>query len=349
MSIIFYTVRLAARIGLILAVGAMITGASFFGYTKLVLRETSKVVTPTKTAAILPSGLFASSTNPFPVGVDVVAMQINENPLVDTYVKSYLSVDVDHSRKGRFLARLWGEIAKLGWYQNLASSVSRILVVYPGERHEEVVDNFGDILKWNDEERKEFTLLVTDMLPALTEGKFYPGRYVVEVDASPARVAEVLNSRFTEEVLSRYDVTVAKEVPLKDALTIASLLEREAYDFTDMRIISGIIWNRLFIDMPLQLDATLQYARGAEAGGSLWWPKVVPDDKYIDSPFNTYEIAGLPPAPIANPSVEAVVAALNPKETECYFYFHDADGNFYCTVTYEEHVAKLKEIYGQGK
>ncbi|HMO78075.1 MAG TPA: endolytic transglycosylase MltG [Candidatus Paceibacterota bacterium] len=101
--------------------------------------------------------------------------------------------------------------------------------------------------------------------------------------------------------------------------------------------------------MPLQLDATLQYARGSKAEENRWWPRVVPRDKFIESPYNTYENAGLPPAPIANPSAEAVLAALNPRITECMFYFHDAKGKFYCTETYEEHVAKLKEIYGRGQ
>jgi UPF0755 protein len=116
-----------------------------------------------------------------------------------------------------------------------------------------------------------------------------------------------------------------------------------------MRYISGIIWNRLFVGMPLQLDASLQYARGSKISEKLWWPKVVPNDKYIDSPYNTYENEGLPPAPISNPSVEAVVAALNPRETDCMFYFHDSKGVFYCTENYEDHVAKLKEIYGRGR
>jgi UPF0755 protein len=142
---------------------------------------------------------------------------------------------------------------------------------------------------------------------------------------------------------------VESQVPISDALVIASLLEREAYDFADMRYISGVIWNRLFINMPLQLDATLQYVRGSQPYETKWWPRVVPADKFIASPFNTYEEIGLPPYPIANPSLEAVVAALNPRQTDCYFYFHDQDGNFYCTPDYEAHVALLKEIYGQGQ
>ena len=162
-------------------------------------------------------------------------------------------------------------------------------------------------------------------------------------------VAQLLLDEFSSEIIDRYDTQVEEQVPLETALTIASLLEREAYAFADMRIISGIIWNRLFIDMPLQLDASLQYVKGSLPTESNWWPVVKPADKYLKSPFNTYQTAGLPPTPIANPSLEAIVAALNPKTTDCLFYFHDDDGTFYCTETYEEHVALLQKMYGQGR
>ena len=69
-----------------------------------------------------------------------------------------------------------------------------------------------------------------------------------------------------------------------------------------------------------------------------------PDDKYIESPFNTYSNKGLPPSPIANPSTDAIIAALNPKKTDCMYYFHDRKANFHCSVTYEEHVALLFDL-----
>jgi UPF0755 protein len=100
--------------------------------------------------------------------------------------------------------------------------------------------------------------------------------------------------------------------------------------------------------MRLQIDATLQYAKGSNPQ-HVWWPKVTPSDKYIASAYNTYKNEGLPPAPIANPSMEAIIAALNPKKTDCMYYFHDKKAGFHCTKTYEEHVALLKEYYGKGK
>ena len=116
-----------------------------------------------------------------------------------------------------------------------------------------------------------------------------------------------------------------------------------------MRAISGIIWNRLVANMNLQIDATLQYAKANSTATKSWWPKVTPADLSRKSPYNTYVHSGLPPTPIANPSVAAVLAALNPLNTSCMFYFHDNAGRFHCSDTYTEHVTLLKKYFGQGK
>lgn len=312
----------------------------FFVWTKNIINSSTEITSDTESEL---------DQQRFPVGVNAVSKVIVEDPLVDWYVQTHLSINTNNSRQSRFVDRLLSQITKWDWYQNLASASSRILVIYPGERQEEIIDNIGDIVKWSEEERELFKNYIIKAEPIITEGKFSPGRYVVAADASPEAVADVLYDHFKSEILSHYDSEVESQIPLEQALIIASLLEREAYDFTDMRYISGVIWNRLFINMPLQLDATLQYAKGGLPTQTKWWSNVVPDDKYIDSPFNTYQNIGLPPSAISNPSAEAVVAALNPRVTECMFYFHDTKGQFYCSLTYEEHVEKLKEIYGRGK
>lgn len=334
--------------GIMVVFGLFVISLLFWWWTGSIIREAENLAPLAVDSEPVVEEVVDKATS-FPVGVNPKTKNIVENPVVDGYVETFLSLNPNRSRDNNFMDRFLAAIVQYDWYQNLASAVSRILVIYPGERQEEVVENIGKILKWTATEKEQFKTLIIDSEPKLTEGKFYPGRYVVPVDAGPELVAELILAKFNDQVLARYGTEVSSVVPLADALTIASLLEREAYDFTDMRYISGIIWNRMFIDMPLQLDASLQYVRGSKLTESSWWPKVVPDDKYLKSPFNTYANEGLPPAPIANPSVAAVVAALNPRVTDCLFYFHDSKGRFYCTNTYEEHVAKLKEIYGRGK
>lgn len=273
---------------------------------------------------------------PFPVGVDPVREQIRERPEVDEFRSTFVVQAPRPPEQRNLYDRLLGVFAESDWLQNLALSSSRVLVIYAGERHEEVATTFAGILNWNATERETFIRLVHQANPNLPEGSFLPGKYVVPKEAEPELVAQMLIDGFNREVKQRYPDSINIVVPLEEALTIASLLEREAYDFTDMREISGVIWNRLFLDMPLQLDATLQYVRGGTAGAG-WWPVPRSQDKWLDSPFNTYQNKGLPPHPIANPSIESVLAALNPIETDCLFYIHAAGGAFYCAATYAEH------------
>jgi UPF0755 protein len=216
-------------------------------------------------------------------------------------------------------------------------------------RKEQAADAFGSALGWNSKQKKQFMTAVASSTLPLPEGSFEPGVYSVDTGMTPATVQNLVNQRFTEDVLSHYGTTTAQIVPLNDALTVASLIQREAGGPDDMRIISGIIWNRLFANMDLQIDATVQYAEANKETYGSWWPPVSTRGLYIKSPYNTYVNPGLPPTPIANPSVAAVLAALNPVNTPCMFYFHDKMGQFHCSNTYAEHVALLKKYYGQGK
>lgn len=287
----------------------------------------------------------------FPVGVNPKKQLITENPAVDDYFNTYISSTVSPKKSASLSwiqKNVLAQLSQFDWFQNLASPISRILVINPGERKEEVASSFAKILRWDTAQKNTFIQLVASTTPILPEGKFYPGHYVVDKDATPQDVANILLEQFDANVVLRYTPETAQVVPLNQAMVIASLLEREAYGFDDMRYISGIIWNRLFAKMNLQIDASLQYAKGTNSTSS-WWPPVRPADKYINSPYNTYKYGGLPPTAIANPSPEAILAALNPRETDCMYYFHDKDGGFHCAATYAEHVNLLKQYYGQGK
>ncbi|MEK7462408.1 MAG: endolytic transglycosylase MltG [Patescibacteria group bacterium] len=287
------------------------------------------------------------STDPFPVSVDPLNQTITKEDLLNDQVAETLAIS--DAKPDTLSEKIIAFFYRKAWYQNLASSVSRVIVIWPGERREEIAKYTGEVLRWNEDQQAEFTNLVSSHEPALSEGKFYPGQYVAHRGATPTEVAALINEKFEADVLSRYTPEVAAKVPFEDALIIASLLEREASDFENMREISGVIWNRLFIDMPLQLDATLQYAKANTARERSWWPTPKPADKYLKSPYNTYANPGLPPGPIANPSAAAVLAALNPRSTDCLFYFHDRDEIYHCSTTYQEHVRKLKLHYGRGR
>lgn len=293
----------------------------------------------------------------FPVTVDPKNKTIVESDHVNAFFenpKSPFQAAVKNT-DGAFwniFGLLATTISKMPLYQNIAGvagAENHFVTITPGMRKEQVANAFALALKWNNDQKLEFMTADAFATLPLSEGSFSPGIYSVVVGTTPSEAQALVNSHFTEEILSHYGTATSNVVPLEQALTIASLIEREAGGADDMRIISGIIWNRLFANMKLQIDATLQYTKASNVATGRWWPKVVPADMYRESPYNTYINKGLPPTPIANPSVASVLAALNPKNTTCMFYFHDNAGQFHCTDTYAEHVALLKKYFGRGK
>jgi UPF0755 protein len=169
----------------------------------------------------------------------------------------------------------------------------------------------------------------TDLLSR--EGKLFPDTYFVSRDES----LESLLTRMGEH----YETTVGPLRPLmeergyteKEVIIFASILEREANDEASMRMVAGILENRLKIDMPLQVDAVFEYYTGK--GSS----ELTIEDLAADTPYNTYTNQGLPPEPIGNPGLMAIEAVLNPTPSSYYYYLTGGDGKFYYARTFEEH------------
>jgi UPF0755 protein len=229
---------------------------------------------------------------------------------------------------------------------SLANPSLKHVRIYSGMRKEEIADILAKKLDWDLSEEIKFMETRNELALAdinSGEGYYFQGGYSFSTDATPAEVATTIITKFNEEVTNKFASSTKSVISLETALKIASIIERESNGKKDMRLISGIIWNRIFSGMSLDMDATLQYAKGTEKIG--WWPKVVPNDKYIDSPYNTYQNIGLPPSPISSPSIAAIQAALNPKKTECLFYVHDKRRNIHCSVTYQQHVANIRRYY----
>ncbi|KND49319.1 MAG: UPF0755 protein [Parcubacteria bacterium C7867-008] len=206
----------------------------------------------------------------------------------------------------------------------------RFVTLPQGARKEQIADILAEELFWTDEQKQEWISVDTAASGTLAEGVYYPDTYLIPSDQPPAQIAARLRGRFTN-VFAPY-VQEAKDKGLKwsDVLTLASIVERESAK-NDRHLVAGILWNRINTGMKLQADATLQYVKGSSGN---WWPVPKSEDKYLESPFNTYKYVGLPPHPIANPSPESVAAVLNPDITDCIFYLHDADHVIHCSVTY---------------
>lgn len=127
---------------------------------------------------------------------------------------------------------------------------------------------------------------------------------------------------------------------LQDASIIASMVEREVLFDAEARTVAGVIHNRLFSDMLLQIDATVVYAWRLK-GRKL--TRVLNKDLEIDSPYNTYKNIGLPPRPICVPGSEAWGAALEPESNDYYYYVAGKSGYHYFAKTYKEHLQNIKQ------
>ena len=219
----------------------------------------------------------------------------------------------------------------LSFYENLANLSVKVIRIQEGLRKEEVAEIMGNKLGWNKFEKSTFINAHLALNTGNLEGQYFPKTYMINKDEDPIAVTSTMLNEFSKQTAKIKKTKTSKITNPDTALKIASIIQRESSGKSDMRLISGIIWNRLFNGMNLQMDATLQYAKGSEEDG--WWRTVQSKDKNIDSPYNTYANKGLPPSPIANPGLDAIEAAYNPLKTECIYYLHDKKGRIHCSKT----------------
>lgn len=166
------------------------------------------------------------------------------------------------------------------------------------------------------------------------EGYLFPDTYFFFDDSTTDDVVKELLSQFDKKT-KNLDL---KGKSLSGIVIMASIIEKEASGDEDRKIISGILWKRLSIKMPLQVDATFKYILGKESS------ELTIDDLKVDSPFNTYVNRGLPPGPISNPGLKSLQAAIEPAETDYLYYLHDKNGNAYYASTFDQH-KKNKSLY----
>lgn len=172
------------------------------------------------------------------------------------------------------------------------------------------------------------------------EGYLFPDTYSFDKDQSVDEIVEVLINNM-DNIFTEEDLEYMKELNLSKhkVLTIASLIEREAYNDEERQRISGVIYNRLNVDMPLQIDATVIYGKGE---GKEHITRVLYDDLEIDNPYNTYKNQGLPPGPISSPGKESIYAALYPEEHDYLYYVLGEDGHVF-SKTYDEHQDNVRK------
>ncbi|MDD4318773.1 MAG: endolytic transglycosylase MltG [Candidatus Peribacteraceae bacterium] len=165
------------------------------------------------------------------------------------------------------------------------------------------------------------------------EGYLFPDTYfVLENEFVPKFFLERLLGTFRTRVVEGLAEDIrASGRPLHEIVAMASLVEEESRKGEERNVVAGILWKRLEAGMGLGVDAAVRYAVNKPRAA------ITKTDLDLDSPYNLRKYRGLPPGPIANPSLESIKAALHPKATEYWYYLHDDNGQIHYAVTNDEH------------
>ena len=186
--------------------------------------------------------------------------------------------------------------------------------------------------------------------PNSIEGFLFPETYNVPFDTSADALITLMlntfNQRLTDAMRQK---AAAAKITLYEAVTLASIIEREAVVANERPIIASVYLNRVKKKMFLQSDPTAQYALGYQAAAKQWWkiPVTVDELASAKSPYNTYLNPGLPPGPICEPSLASLIAALEPAQTDYLFFYSKGDGSHAFAKTYEEHLANQTKYGGK--
>jgi len=171
------------------------------------------------------------------------------------------------------------------------------------------------------------------------EGYLFPDTYLIPKNSNVQDIIQILTNNFDKKFNL---LTINTSLTKKQTVILASLIEREAKHDEDRKIVAGILLKRLKQGWPLQVDATIQYARATVSCGASnydckWWAPISSNDSKIDSFYNTYTNQDLPPKAICNPSLSSLKAAVDPQDSEYWFYLSDNHGNMYYSITLNEH------------
>lgn len=192
-------------------------------------------------------------------------------------------------------------------------------------------DNFLEAIK--KDYSIDFSFLKDKPKDADLEGYLFPDTYQISEGETCEEIVVKMLKNFDKKLTPELRQQILEQKKsIFEVITMASLIEKEVRSLSDKKIVSGILWKRLSVGMPLQLDCTVNYVTGKND------PGVAIKDTKIDSLYNTYKYKGLPKGPISNPGIDSIVAALNPTKTAYWFYLTDGVTHF--SKTAEEHAAK---------
>jgi UPF0755 protein len=206
---------------------------------------------------------------------------------------------------------------------------------FSGNEFSKIVENPGDF-------KKRYNYLTDEKVKTL-EGYLFPDTYFFKKDMKiediVGRMVDTFDAKLSEQM--RKDIVDQKKL-INEIVIMASIVEREVQTAEDMKIASGIFWERLADGQRLQSDAPLSYILNDKKDSHSG------KDLELNSLYNTYKFVGLPPGPISNPGLSALIASVYPTKTDYYYFLttsKDGIKKVIYSKTFEEHVAN-KRKYG---
>lgn len=170
------------------------------------------------------------------------------------------------------------------------------------------------------------------------DGFLFPDTYFLDQKDTPHTAIDLMLQRFQKELTPEVETHLkGMNLSIRDWVNLAALVEKEAVQETDRPIIASVFMNRLAINMPLQVDATIQFILGTPKA------KLYNKDLQIPSPYNTYLHTGLPPGPIASPGHASLEAVLHQEKTDYLYYLAKPDGYHVFAKTFAEHLQNQKK------
>ncbi len=215
-----------------------------------------------------------------------------------------------------------------------AGPLDHWVTLLEGWRNEEMAAKLHDDLGIDEQQ----------FLKVAKQGYMFPDTYLFNPKATAATITQTLENTFDEKYSSDLQNKIKKlGLTPDEGVILASIVEREGRSDGVRQKVASILLHRLNIGMGLNADATIQYALGYSDSEQTWWRKnISADDLKINSPYNTYLHAGLPPKPICNPSLASLTAVANADPSTPYlYYYHDSKGNSWYAKTLDEHNANV--------
>lgn len=175
------------------------------------------------------------------------------------------------------------------------------------------------------------------------EGYLFPDSYLIPEYFNLKQILSVVSDNFDQKFSKAKEKSNSK-LSDRNNLILASLLEREGRSLKSKQMIAGILLNRLNINMALQLDATVQYARDNQVKNLVkYWEPIVKNDLRIESPFNTYKSPGLPPRPICNPGYDSLYAVFHPIDSDYLYYITGNNSQMYYAENLDGHNQNIQK------